>query len=334
MDWVSDIVSFLLFPLFYLARNSSQYYLPTYLGAAFTAAAFYLVWRRGRRPGASRLMRFLLPERLYRHPSSRLDMKLVAFGLYFVGVQGLLVYWLVPESVDLTGSLLARSFGPGTAGGTPSLVVSLFVALFSFLAVEFGYWYSHYLMHRVPWLWEFHKVHHSAEVMTPLTEWRQHPIELMLFPALMTLANSLIVSPAIWYFGPEALVLPLGFANLFYMVFWYTILHLRHSQVPIMATGWLGCLVQTPAHHQIHHSTDPKHYDTNLGYCLSLWDWAFGTLSMPVKGQKLNYGLGHRDTALETVLGSVVTPFGRAAAIIARKFGRRPRGAAVTPPAE
>ena len=47
-------------------------------------------------------------------------------------------------------------------------------------------------MHRVPALWEFHKVHHSAEVLTPLTEWRQHPLELMLFPVVIGAATAVV----------------------------------------------------------------------------------------------------------------------------------------------
>ena len=45
-----------------------------------------------------------------------------------------------------------------------------------FLAYELGYWLNHYLSHRIAFLWEFHKVHHSATVLTPLTNFRVHPI--------------------------------------------------------------------------------------------------------------------------------------------------------------
>ena len=39
---------------------------------------------------------------------------------------------------------------------------------------------AHYLQHRVPVFWEFHKVHHSAQVLTPITLYRMHPIDDML----------------------------------------------------------------------------------------------------------------------------------------------------------
>ena len=43
--------------------------------------------------------------------------------------------------------------------------------------------------HKIPALWEFHKVHHSAEVMTPLTELRQHPVEIIVVVNLIGLAT-------------------------------------------------------------------------------------------------------------------------------------------------
>ena len=336
MDLLQQAITFLLFPVYYLLHDGSQFFLLTYGGAFAMAAVFYVAWRR-KRLGTPRLrpmLRFLFPKRLYVHPSTWLDLKLVVFGLYFITFQGLLTYYVAPQSARYAMAVLESTLGPGTAGGTPSMAVSLMAALLSFLAIEFGYWSSHYMMHRIPWLWEFHKVHHSAQVMTPLTEWRQHPVELMLFPILMSATNAIVVAPIVWYFGQDALLLSLGAANIFYMMFWYSILHLRHSHVPIIATGWLGRLVQTPAHHQIHHSTDPRHFDTNLGYCLSLWDWVFGTLVMPEKGQKISYGLGERDTMLETVTGSVLIPFARAAVLIWQGLAGPRRGTPAAPPAE
>ena len=86
-------------------------------------------------------------------------------------------------------------------------------------------------------------------------------------------------------------------------------LHLGQMQV---TTGWLGRLIQSPGHHQIHHSTNPAHHDRNLGFCLSVWDWAFGTLCIPERGGRYDYGLGEYDRALQTLTGSMLAPFKRA----------------------
>ena len=93
---------------------------------------------------------------------------------------------------------------------------------------------------------------------------------------------------------------------------------MRHSELPFCATGWLGRLIQSPGHHQIHHSTKPEHHDRNLGFCLSLWDTVFGTLCLPERGARYVYGLGEEDPALRTATGSLVAPFRRAAGSIRR----------------
>ena len=294
-------------PLFVLG---SQFYWPTYLGAAGVAAALYAARRRrGFRPRA--LIRHLLPARIVRHPSSWLDFKLFLIALVYLALQApvqiaaaLLTFRGVQGGFDLL-------LGPGETAGTPSLAVTAGSVVLTFLAIELGYWTAHCAMHRIPALWEFHKVHHSAEVLTPLTEWRQHPLELMLFPVVIGAATAAVRVPITHAFGPRAqLIEP---SSLIVTAFAFTILHLRHSELPFCATGWLGRLIQSPAHHQIHHSANPDHHDRNLGFCLSLWDWVFGTLCLPERGARYVYGLGEDDPALRTATGSLVAPFRRAA---------------------
>jgi sterol desaturase/sphingolipid hydroxylase (fatty acid hydroxylase superfamily) len=294
-------------PLFVLG---SQYYWPTYLGAAGVAAALYAARRkRGFRPRA--LIRHLLPARIVRHPSSWLDFKLFLIALGYLALQApvqiaaaLLTFRGVQSGFDLL-------LGPGETAGTPSLAVTAGTIVLTFLAIELGYWTAHFAMHRIPALWEFHKVHHSAEVLTPLTEWRQHPLELMLFPVVIGATTAAVRVPMLHAFGPRAqLIDP---SSLIVTAFAFTILHLRHSELPFAATGWLGRLIQSPGHHQIHHSARPEHHDRNLGFCLSLWDWVFGTLCLPERGARYVYGLGEDDPALRTATGSMLAPFGRAA---------------------
>ena len=46
------------------------------------------------------------------------------------------------------------------------------------LAIDLAVWLTHYLQHKVVVLWQFHQVHHSAEVLTPMTVYRMHPVDL------------------------------------------------------------------------------------------------------------------------------------------------------------
>jgi sterol desaturase/sphingolipid hydroxylase (fatty acid hydroxylase superfamily) len=318
MHFLTDALSYLLYPIFFVGQPHSQYYWPTYVAAAICAVLIYFVAKR-RRVSFKRALNLVLPAKLLSHDSTKLDLKLMLLGIYYIMIQGLMVGGLTWVSLETVGHALTALFGQPTATIGPSFIVTGMSILLVFLAVEFGYWFSHLLMHKVPALWEFHKVHHSAEVLTPLTEWRQHPLELAIFPVLVGLAVCLVQGPIIWYFGQSSQIIDPVSANLLSMAFWYTILHLRHSELPFYATGTLGKIIQAPAHHQVHHSTNPEHFDKNLGYCLSIWDWAFGTLYVPKKGEKFSYGLGHKDSALETVIGSMIAPIGRAGSIILRK---------------
>ena len=321
MDWLIKPISYLLFPLYYLTQPDSQYFWPTYVASGVVALVLYMISKRRWRISLRAAKELLLPAKLLEHESSKLDAKMFFVGLYYLALQVVLVGGTTVLSVAGTVSALNHLIGPGPAPIGPSWLVTGATMFLVFMAVEFGYWFSHFMMHKIPALWEFHKVHHSAEVLTPLTEWRQHPVELALFPVLMSGAACLVQGPMVWYFGESAQVLDPMKANLISMAFWYTILHLRHTELPFYATGLLGKIIQAPAHHQVHHSTNPDHFDKNLGYCLSVWDWLFGTLYVPSKGEKFSFGLGHQDDALETVVGSVLSPIGRAGIIVLKAVG-------------
>jgi sterol desaturase/sphingolipid hydroxylase (fatty acid hydroxylase superfamily) len=319
MDSIISGMTYVLFPLYYILQPGSQYYLATYGGAAVTAIALYLFLNRRARLSARGALHIVLPSRLVGHDSTKLDLKLFFLGAYYLLLQVLLVGGFTILTVPGTVLALNTLAGDAPAPIAPSYLVTAITMILVFLAIEFGYWLSHFMMHKIPALWEFHKVHHSAEVLTPLTEWRQHPLELALFPILMGGASCLVQGPMVWYFGAQSQIVNPMTANYISMAFWYTILHLRHSELPFYATGLLGHIIQAPAHHQVHHSINPKHFDKNLGYCLSVFDWLFGTLYVPRKGEKFSFGLGHHDSALETVLGSMLAPFGRAAKLLFRK---------------
>ena len=316
MDYLISILHYLYFPIYVITNSDSQYYWPTYVGAAVTAVVLYLVVNRRTRLSFKAATQLILPHRKVRHPSTVLDLKLFFVGSYYLLMQILLVGSLSLLTVPGTVAALNSIFGPTPAAHAPSYVITAITMVLVFTAIEFGYWTSHFMMHKIPALWEFHKVHHSAEVLTPLTEWRQHPLEQALFPILMGGASCLVQGPMVWYFGEQAQVVNPMTANYISLAFWFTILHLRHSELPIYATGLLGHIIQAPAHHQVHHSTNPKHFDKNLGYCLSVFDWLFGTLYVPKKGEKFSYGLGHKDSALETAIGSMIAPISRALQII------------------
>jgi sterol desaturase/sphingolipid hydroxylase (fatty acid hydroxylase superfamily) len=228
--------------------------------------------------------------------------------------------WLAVSGLtcrDIVVGALTRGLGAHAPLAWPVWLVMGMATLFELLAYELGYWGSHYLFHRIPALWEFHKVHHSAEVMTTLTEMRQHPVEIIAFVNVIAITTGAVFGVMTYVFGPGVGHFTLFNGNVALMLFLLTWGHLRHSHIWITFTGVAGRLFQSPAHHQVHHSTNPKHFDKNLGFALAIWDWAFGTLHIPSKRREVTeYGVGEAHGDYDTATRSFIRPFLRAGELL------------------
>jgi sterol desaturase/sphingolipid hydroxylase (fatty acid hydroxylase superfamily) len=296
------------------------------LAGALVCALLWYAVQRPRRPlrRVRIFLRAAFPRRILRHRSSILDLKLF-FATSFIlgtGVIGLFVSTAAAAAAVFRG--LNALLGPPPAPAAPNLALSLAVTMAILLVFDLGYWLAHWLMHRYRPLWEFHKLHHSAEVMTPLTEWRQHPVELLLFPACYAITVGPLYAILSYFLGEAAQPFTLFEVNAATLILMVTVLHLRHSHLWIPARGWLGYVIQSPAHHQIHHSNDPRHWGKNLGLFLSLWDWAFGTLYVPNEREQIEFGIGHEGHEHDSVLAAYWMPIVKAS----RHFARRRRRAA------
>ena len=182
-----------------------------------------------------------------------------------------------------------------------------------FLAYELGYWFNHWLSHKVPLLWEFHKVHHTAEVLTPLTNFRVHPIYGWIFANILAFSTAVANGFGNYMFGDTAYQYALSDTNIILVLFIHAYVHLQHTHMWISFRGALGRVFVSPAHHQVHHSADPKHFNKNYGSCLALWDWMFGTLYIPAKQREpLVFGVTDHQNA-HTVKAELVDPFVKAA---------------------
>ena len=296
--------------------NNGAPYGPVFmLGALAFAILFYVDRRRSRRRrmSVSGFIRTIFPARILWHPSSRLDMRLwVLNTLVFASGYAMLalgaLFWR-----DAAVSGLTSLFGAHEPTAFPLWAVIAMATLFELLAYEFGYWSAHYVFHAVPALWEFHKVHHSAEVMTTFTEMRTHPVEIISFMNVIAFFTGLVFGMMTYVFGPGVHAYTLLNLNIALMAFLITVGHLRHSHLWIAFTGLAGKLLQSPAHHQIHHSDQPRHFNKNLGFALAVWDWAFGTLYVPETHEKITFGVGAAHVDFKTVFTSFALPFLRAA---------------------
>lgn len=274
----------------------------TSLLSALVVCAAAFVWRRrarGRRVRLQGLLRYALPMRLFLHRSSRTD--LILFVLQILAFGALLGWTILSQSWIAGQAVKALTFAFGEAAPAPihPVAAAIIITLASFLAYEFGYWVSHWASHTHPLLWEYHKIHHTAEVLTPLTVWRVHPLEQVIFLNILAISIGVCEGAGRYLLGGGVQIYALSGANIILVFFVYAVVHLQHSQAWIAFTGVWGRLFLSPAHHQIHHSANPIHHNRNLGSCLAIWDWAFGTLFVPAREREVEkFGLGD-DNALD-----------------------------------
>lgn len=175
---------------------------------------------------------------------------------------------------------------------------------------DFASFLLHYLMHKISFLWEFHKIHHSATSLNPFTQYRIHPVELILVNIRNILCFGLITGVFGYFTAYEIKKMTIVGVNAlsFFFLFWGA--NLRHSHVKLSYFPWLEYLLISPVQHQIHHSDNEAHFNKNMGAKLAIWDWMFGTLVRSQSVKKLQFGLGKKDNKnYDSVWKNVYMPF-------------------------
>jgi sterol desaturase/sphingolipid hydroxylase (fatty acid hydroxylase superfamily) len=104
---------------------------------------------------------------------------------------------------------------------------------------------------------------------------------------------------------------------------WYLFgFHLRHSHVWLAYPAWLSHLLVSPAQHQIHHSSAPRHFDKNMGFIFAFWDLLGGTLYVPRTKEELTYGLyGRESDQFASVPALFLRPFRNLVGMRSRAIG-------------
>ena len=246
------------------------------LACALCIAIVFIGMRLRRRNRPVRLKvirRALFPRRIARHASTGIDVSYLIFNIFIFGA---MFGWALVSFRAISGgtiSLLTSAFGTPAATALPELATRALLTAVLFLAYELGYWLHHYLCHRVPFLWEFHKVHHTANVLTPITVFRVHPVDTWLFVNMLAVAVGAANGAANYALGITAIPYTLTDTNLILVVFIHVYIHFQHSHLWMAFRGVAGRVLLSPAHHQVHHSNNPVHFNKNLGSCLAVWDW-------------------------------------------------------------
>jgi sterol desaturase/sphingolipid hydroxylase (fatty acid hydroxylase superfamily) len=294
-----------------LFSDPGSRYFVLYLATSLLAAWAIFRWHARRDPELEKegVFGFLFPPEVWTHKGTRADIGLFILNkLVFAGVIGVAaLFGTLAYGVMLKGVAVLPQ--PALLDGNSALA-TLLTTLIAVLFWDFGLWFQHYVMHRFPVLWEFHKVHHSAEVMTPFTAARTHPVDDLTGYLFSGFFSALGMACCRWLFGPEAGYFGFFETNIIVLVFYLFGFHLRHSHVWMPYTGLMGVIFVSPAHHQIHHSVAVEHWDRNMGFIFAFWDRMFGTLVVPRAEEQLRFGVnGFEEGDYDTVPKLLARPF-------------------------
>jgi len=171
--------------------------------------------------------------------------------------------------------------------------------LILFVLRDFIQWNIHRLLHRVPFLWEFHKVHHSVEEMGFAAHLRFHWMEGVIYRVIEYLPLALIGFGIKEFFIVHAFTTAVG--------------HFNHSNIRV-PLGPFKYLFNNPQMHIWHHAKDlPKNhrFGMNYGLTLSVWDYLFKTAYVPSNGRDIELGFHDMDEFPKTFWGHITHGFSR-----------------------
>jgi sterol desaturase/sphingolipid hydroxylase (fatty acid hydroxylase superfamily) len=291
-----------------------------------TVAFWYFRDGRGAKDADGRekpmgLFEYLFPKKIYTHPSARVDI-----GLYLLD-KGMMPVWvalflgsIAPAVEQATIGSLQWAFG-ASPELSPTVGWRLLYSAVTLLIVDMVFYFTHYMMHKTEIGWAIHKVHHSAEVLTPMTRPREHFIAGPIWALGPAIGLSLSGGIFAWVFNgdiTQITVMNIGIFSALYALNG----HFRHYHVSFRYPRWLEYWLQSPGMHHTHHSYLEKHWDTNLGLVTSIWDRMCGTLYIADRYEETPWGLAPKDQQKYTSLSdNLVTPFREIGRILRRRFG-------------
>lgn len=240
-------------------------------------------------------LQFLFPKKVWSHPSAWLDLRY----FFFHSILGkFLTIGLIAWATTLTfrwasgGISIAQATSEGRMSAGVGIAISFGFMFVAMLITDFLAWYCHYLQHKSPLLWQFHKVHHSAEVMHPVSNYREHPIDNLFYNIVLGAGYGVTLGVALRIFGYMPNMPTLLGVPLLMLAFNLVGYNLRHSHVWLRWPGKLSMIFPSPAHHHVHHSCHPDHLDKNFAFMFPIWDVVFRTYHMPEDNSDVRFGIG------------------------------------------
>lgn len=304
MDFIANIQDSMARELVGLWLNSSSRTYWVFILASCIVAA--ILWR------PERHLALTARERLWSKETWLSRSAINDYGLIMINAALLAV--LVPAIwPDFSALTAAMQHGFAhilpAASNNMSFTAPVLLALTLFLVDDLIRYGVHYAEHRVPLLWQFHKVHHSATVLNFMTAERHHPIAILYTNLVMMTGVALVNGFFIVVFGNHLTMATILGGNLFWVIANLLGSAFRHSPVWISFGPKLERWLISPAQHQIHHSEDVRHWDKNMGGTLAVWDRMFGTLYVTSKErERITFGIGAETENHASLAGIYVRP--------------------------
>jgi sterol desaturase/sphingolipid hydroxylase (fatty acid hydroxylase superfamily) len=254
-----------------------------YLLSSLAIATIYLMVFKNQK-------RVLLSKKLWLHPSAILDYKYFFISFF---IKSLLIIPFIFGATEVAMGvyeILIGEFGFVKVSLLSYEMILFLYTLSLFIISDFTRYWLHRWLHTIPFLWEFHKVHHSPKVLNPMSFYRVHPIENILFALRYSLSIGAVTGVFLYFFGAYISILEILGANIFLFVFSLMGSNLRHSHIKLSYPKILENLFISPYQHQIHHSK--YHTHKNYGGYLAIWDKFFGSLQYSKDVKKTHFGLG------------------------------------------
>jgi iron(III) transport system substrate-binding protein len=190
----------------------------------------------------------------------------------------------------------------------PTWCIATVFTVSLFLLDDVTKYLVHRCLHQSSFLWCFHKIHHSAQVLTPFTVYRTHPVEGIVFGLRSIFLQAIATAVFFYFFGERAELITILGVNAGLFVFNAAGANLRHSHVWISYGKFIENFLISPAQHQVHHSAEPKHHNCNFGVVLAVWDWMGGSLYHADSQSPRQFGLGDGSENVHDLSTIYLTP--------------------------
>jgi sterol desaturase/sphingolipid hydroxylase (fatty acid hydroxylase superfamily) len=196
--------------------------------------------------------------------------------LFYYLISSMMVQVLSYLTLAPSGAILAQADLAATRnflGGLPIVVQIILIMLLT----DFVQYWLHRAFHRIPALWRFHSVHHSAQTMDWIAGARMHFLEVVILRA--------VTATPMFVLGFTEVALQ---AYILIVYVYSSILHANIRVEPKWIAGWLA----TPRFHHWHHGIEKEAIDVNFAIHFPIYDRLFGTHHMPGDAWPSGYGIG------------------------------------------